>query len=66
MAWTMHKPTDCLLNQSYPEYQPPQPCEVQAATAQTQVTSPAHEHHTSARAAMVNFLDQLQAISEKP
>ena len=65
MSWTIHKPTDCRWNPTHPEYQPPRPRQVQAAAAQPSVEPPAQTHEATARAAMINFLDQLQAISDE-
>ncbi len=66
MSWTLHKPSNCCLNLAHPEYQPPRPRNVQAATAQPQVEPPVQTHHANTQAALISFLDQVQAISEEP
>ncbi len=65
MSWTLHRPTDCRLNPAHPEYQPPRPRQVLATAAQPPTEPPAQTHEATARAAMINFLDQLQAISDE-
>ncbi len=66
ISWTIHKPTNCCLNPAHPEYQPPRPWEVQVAAAQFQIEPPTHTHQATAKAAMISFLDQLQAILGNP
>lgn len=66
MSLTVHNPANCCLNPSHPEFLPPRPRSIQATVAQPQEMPNAQTHQVSAKEAMINFLDQLQAILEEP